>query len=154
MHRPRPYSRYCVPDCADDMDVHKSHVSFFSGHTALAFSFAVSAGTIASMRSYPNAGWVLGSGLALATTTGYLRIAADHHYFTDVLVGAVVGSAIGWAVPKLHGTRPASPVEDRQASASVTLVALPLPVAAADGRLRLYGSVMSDGAGVAFSFTP
>jgi membrane-associated phospholipid phosphatase len=35
----------------------------------------------------------------MAALTGYLRIAADKHYFTDVLVGAIVGSAIGVAVP-------------------------------------------------------
>lgn len=153
LHRPRPYARYCVADCADDMDFHKSHVSFFSGHTALAFSFAVSAGTIASMRSYPHAGWVLGSGLAIATTTGYLRMAADRHYFTDVLVGAVVGSAIGWAVPKLSGMRD---VPNKATSAAVDLkrtVLLPLPVHAADGRLRLFGSAGSGGAGLAVAWS-
>jgi hypothetical protein len=78
-------------------------LSFFSGHTALAFSFAVSAGTIASMRSYRNAGWVLGSGLTMAAATGYLRIAADRHYFTDVLTG---GRGLGRSVPARHA-RPA-----------------------------------------------
>jgi membrane-associated phospholipid phosphatase len=153
VHRPRPYSRYCVPDCADDLDAHKARVSFFSGHTALAFSFAVSAGTIASMRSYPHAGWVLGSGLALATTTGYLRIAADRHYLTDVLVGAVVGSAIGWAVPKLHGMRNTGEDPASRPTMAVRAIAIPLPVTAADGRLRVSGMLARDGAGLSFGWT-
>lgn len=41
------------------------------------------------------------AGYALAATSGYLRIAADRHYLTDVVVGAVVGSGIGLAVPLL-----------------------------------------------------
>ena len=43
------------------------------------------------------------STLSLATVTGYLRIAADKHYFTDVLVGAIIGSTVGHiAFEKLH----------------------------------------------------
>lgn len=154
VHRPRPYARYCVADCADAMDGHKSHVSFFSGHTALAFSFAVSAGTIASMRGYENAGWVLGSGLTLAATTGYLRIAADRHYLSDVLVGAVVGSAIGWAVPKLHGMRDAPPTQHASGERRSRPILLPLPLHAADGRLRLQGSAGTSGLGLAVSWQP
>ena len=37
--------------------------------------------------------WI--SALGLASATGYLRIAADKHYFSDVFVGAIVGSLIG-----------------------------------------------------------
>ena len=37
--------------------------------------------------------WI--SALGLASATGYFRIAADKHYFSDVLVGAIVGSLIG-----------------------------------------------------------
>ena len=33
--------------------------------------------------------------------TGYLRIASDRHYFTDVMAGAVVGTAVGVGVPFL-----------------------------------------------------
>ena len=56
------------------------------------------------MRGYRLAPAIWGAGAALATVTGYLRIAADKHYFSDVLVGAVVGSAIGIGVPLLfHG---------------------------------------------------
>ena len=47
----------------------------------------------------------------MGATTGYLRIAANQHYFTDVLTGAVVGTGVGLAVPyTLHrrAVRPSS----------------------------------------------
>jgi membrane-associated phospholipid phosphatase len=39
--------------------------------------------------------------LTLAAATGYLRIAADRHYFTDVLAGAALGAGAGLTVPYL-----------------------------------------------------
>lgn len=73
--------------------------SFYSGHTTLAFSLATSAGTVASLRGYSSAPWVWGTGLGLAATVGYLRVAADAHWATDVLAGAAVSGVVGWAVP-------------------------------------------------------
>ena len=34
--------------------------------------------------------------LGLATLTGYFRIAADKHYFTDIIAGAMVGTLVGY----------------------------------------------------------
>ncbi|HVV85679.1 MAG TPA: phosphatase PAP2 family protein [Kofleriaceae bacterium] len=76
-----------------------ANTSFYSGHTKLAFALAVSAGTVSTLRGYRWAPAVWTSGLVLAGATGYLRIAGDRHYFTDVMTGAVVGSAVGFAVP-------------------------------------------------------
>jgi membrane-associated phospholipid phosphatase len=76
-----------------------NNVSFYSSHTSFAFSLAVSTATVASMRRYRWAPVIWGVGLVSAAAVGYLRIAADQHYFTDVLVGAAAGSAIGFAVP-------------------------------------------------------
>jgi membrane-associated phospholipid phosphatase len=84
-----------------------NNLSFYSGHTSLAFSFAAAAGTVARMRRYRWAPLVWGAGGALAVTTGYLRIAADRHWFSDVLTGAVIGAAVGVATPYLlHRPRP------------------------------------------------
>lgn len=156
VNRPRPYAHYCEPDCEDDLSEKDTQLSFFSGHTALAFSFAVSAGTTASMRSYRNAGWVLGSGLTLAAATGYLRIAADRHYFTDVLTGALVGAAVGWAVPYLHGTRDrpvnAPATSGRKAPPRPALV-LPVPLRGQDGGLWLHGGIGAGTSGIALSWT-
>jgi membrane-associated phospholipid phosphatase len=40
-------------------------------------------------------------GGALATGTAYLRIAADRHWLSDVIVGMLTGVAVGIAVPLL-----------------------------------------------------
>jgi membrane-associated phospholipid phosphatase len=156
VNRQRPYARYCELACGHAAGERGSRLSFFSGHAALAFSAAVSAGTIASMRSYPHSGWLLGSGLALATTTGYLRIAADRHYFTDVLAGALVGATVGWAVPQLHGML-SSPPDTASAAARrrprPSALVLPLPLGAAGRGLALHGGVGRDGARLSLSWS-
>jgi membrane-associated phospholipid phosphatase len=58
------------PDNSDNL-------SFFSEHTEFA-----------SM----NQRWMIS--IPLMTSTGYLRIAANKHYLTDVIVGGVVGSLV------------------------------------------------------------
>lgn len=70
IHRDRP----CAPACGSDV----ADQSFFSGHTALAFS------TLGGPR--------LAIALPLAFGTGGLRIAAGKHYLSDVIVGAAVGA--------------------------------------------------------------
>jgi membrane-associated phospholipid phosphatase len=75
------------------------NLSFFSGHTTLAFGLATSTGMINSLRGYRLAPVVWASGLTMATAVAYLRIAADKHYFSDVMVGAIVGSIVGIGVP-------------------------------------------------------
>ena len=100
--RERPFVHALPPELKNrTADPSDNNTSFYSGHTNLVFALAVSSGTVATMRGYRWAPWVWGGGLAVAATTGYLRIAADRHYFTDVLTGAVVGGAVGFAVPYL-----------------------------------------------------
>jgi membrane-associated phospholipid phosphatase len=77
------------------------NLSFFSGHTTLAFALATSAGTVTTLRGYHLAPVVWAAGGAMAVTIGYLRIAADKHYFSDVMTAAIVGSIIGVGVPLL-----------------------------------------------------
>jgi hypothetical protein len=78
-----------------------NNLSFFSGHTSTTFALAASAGTISTLRGYRWAGATWSVGGALAATTAYLRIAADKHWFTDVVIGAIVGAGIGFAIPYL-----------------------------------------------------
>jgi membrane-associated phospholipid phosphatase len=92
--RQRPYAHF-NPSGAPDID---DNLSFFSGHSALAFSLATSAGMMAHRRHSRLEPYVWGAGLSLAASTAYLRIAADKHYLTDVIVGAGVGVAVGFAV--------------------------------------------------------
>jgi len=103
--RQRPYAHF-----GNDPGYSRSedNVSFYSGHTSLAFSVVAATVTVASMRGYAGAGIVAGVGFTLGAGIGYLRIAADQHYLTDVLVGAVIGGLVGWAVPRIfHSPSPA-----------------------------------------------
>jgi membrane-associated phospholipid phosphatase len=79
----------------------ESNLSFFSADTAWAFSVAASASTLAFLRGNRLAPFIAGGGGALALGTGFLRVAADVHWTTDVLAGAVVGTGLGVAVPLL-----------------------------------------------------
>jgi membrane-associated phospholipid phosphatase len=106
--RLRPYAWYGHE--SPHAGAYDQNLSFYSGHTSFAFASAASAGTIFMMRGYPGAPVVLGVGLAAAAAVGYLRMAADMHYFTDVLAGAAVGGLVGFAVPWFfHRPRGAAP---------------------------------------------
>lgn len=101
--RERPFVHYLprAPDAIRALTDSPSddNLSFFSGHTTLAFAVATSAGMVNTLRGYRLAPLVWGAGLTMAVTVGYLRIAADKHYFSDVMTGAVVGSIMGIGIP-------------------------------------------------------
>ncbi len=63
------------------------------------------------MRGYRLASVVWATSLPMAAATGYLRIAADKHYLTDVLTGALIGSAVGFLVPFAFHRAPAAAVD-------------------------------------------
>lgn len=73
--------------------------SLWSSHTSLAFSVAVAQAMQDTLRGDPAAPWAWAIGLSLASAVGYLRVAGDAHWLTDVLAGAAVGSAFGVGVP-------------------------------------------------------
>jgi membrane-associated phospholipid phosphatase len=119
--RERPFV-HVLPDDQKGLTAHPSdnNLSFYSGHTNLAFSMVVSAGTVASLRGYKHQGLIWGVGLPLAASVGLLRMGADKHYLSDVLTGAVVGSAFGVAVPLLlHGRTGGAPSSSRKSSLSL-----------------------------------
>lgn len=103
VQRERPFVHALAPaDKATTVQPADNNLSFYSGHTTLAFSLATSSAMVASLRGYSLAPVLWAVGLPLAAFTGYLRIAADKHYLTDVLVGAAIGSAFGLGIPLLH----------------------------------------------------
>lgn len=103
--RSRPYTIDASPELlAQGHSVADSSLSFFSGHAGFTFSLVCSAGTIAGLRGYRNAWVIWAVGLPLAAATSVLRIAADKHWTSDVLIGVAIGTASGILMPTLfHG---------------------------------------------------
>lgn len=100
--RARPYAWAGSAPSAGTDDV----LSFWSGHTAAAFSAVTSAAMAARLRGDPAWRWILGLGLAGASTVAWLRVAADRHWATDVAAGAAFGAAVGLGLPLLlHAPR-------------------------------------------------
>lgn len=96
--RERPHVHFSTTQVASAPE---NNLSFWSGHTSFAFAFATSAGTVARLRGMRSEPFVWGVGMTLAATTGYLRLAGDKHYVSDVLAGAVVGIGAGLTIPRL-----------------------------------------------------
>ena len=47
--------------------------------------------------------WVVLAGtFGAAGLVGYMRVESGQHFPTDVIAGAAIGTAIGWAIPALH----------------------------------------------------
>ncbi|HEY8207413.1 MAG TPA: phosphatase PAP2 family protein [Myxococcaceae bacterium] len=109
--RERPFV-HVLPDAQKPLteNPNDNNLSFYSGHATAAFALLFSTLSVAELRGYPQRWllWAVGAPLALATT--YLRMAADRHYLTDCLAGAVVGGAVGWFLPiLLHPREDAAP---------------------------------------------
>jgi membrane-associated phospholipid phosphatase len=100
-HRPRPY-RY-VPAAAGSGGAAESGLSFPSGHTSASFAAAFAYWSIQARRGRAHARVPrIAALVATAAATGVLRVAAREHFPTDVAAGALLGAAVGWAVPRLY----------------------------------------------------
>ncbi len=109
--RARPYTVGASPELlAQGRDPADHYLSFFSGHSTWAFGLATAAGTVASLRGHQKAWLTWLVGLPIAATTALLRLAADKHWATDVLVGSAVGAAFGAGLPLIfHGRMEGAP---------------------------------------------
>jgi membrane-associated phospholipid phosphatase len=102
--RPRPFSYRKDAECAFQVDDGDANLSFFSGHSSAAFAAAFAGSFLMSERTDSGTrAAIWGSELALAGATANLRARAGKHYYSDILVGALVGAGVGLAVPALHG---------------------------------------------------
>jgi membrane-associated phospholipid phosphatase len=78
--------------------------SFFSRHTTVAFASAVFLCTVYD-RYNPDSRakvYLWTGSIAAAAGVGYMRYESGRHFPTDIIVGAAVGSALGWGIPALH----------------------------------------------------
>lgn len=146
-HRTRPYAEFCEPQRDSELCVEEVHLSFYSGHTSSALVAAVAAGTIADLHHLRSRTWVWGTGLTLATTTGVLRVAADRHYATDVIAGAVAGGLAGWLIPRIHRAEDEAPAVAGIAASrgSGALLAFGLPTGSRGASLSLKSGVVEGG---------
>ncbi|KAB7728190.1 phosphatase PAP2 family protein [Rudanella paleaurantiibacter] len=107
--RNRPFVYHAAAPLSEKMD-RDARRAFFSGHASVSFASAVFASTVFGhyfpVSKLKPVVWV--GSLGLATTTALLRYEAGKHFPTDLLVGAAVGSAAGWLVPRLHRPRAGS----------------------------------------------
>lgn len=109
--RERPWGSRC-PDGAPDCSNPDRYLSFYSGHSATA---ATGAGLTCAHHAHvslygssaADASACVGA-VALAVTTGALRIVADKHWASDVIVGEALGFASGYLIPTLLFYRSAS----------------------------------------------
>jgi membrane-associated phospholipid phosphatase len=104
--RERPVGTECRanPSYDDSCDGADNHLSFPSGHTSIAFTGAsLTCLHHSELELYGGAGDTLAcvGALTLATLTGTARIAADKHYLSDVVSGAVIGIVSGAGMPWL-----------------------------------------------------
>lgn len=107
--RPYLYNTDFTPEerFALQQDAPAATASFFSGHSSVTFAFAVLLSKtytdICGKNTWSKIIWV--ASLSAATATAWARVEAGVHYPTDVIAGALLGSAIGYFIPELHKTK-------------------------------------------------
>ena len=104
--RLRPYN-YRVPPATTFVASQgaDAYLSFYSGHASTAFAAAVG-GSYLFAAAHPDSAanpWLWGAETALAAATAVGRIRAGKHFYSDVAVGVVVGTALGVGIPLLEG---------------------------------------------------
>jgi membrane-associated phospholipid phosphatase len=78
--------------------------SFYSGHTSSVFA-ALSAAAMTIRLRYGEKTWPWVVTALVGTSVGIERVADGRHFPSDVIVGAVMGTATGILVPSLHARR-------------------------------------------------
>jgi membrane-associated phospholipid phosphatase len=113
--RERPYARPCLkdPEYSSSCKHQDRFRSFYSGHAAIT---ATSAGLICAQHTHvplygppeqpDGSGGEIDRGVCIAAiagmlTTGTLRIVADKHWASDVIVGTFLGLSVGYLLPTL-----------------------------------------------------
>ncbi len=107
--RTRPYAYNDNPEIPEELRLEvNARRSFPSSHTANAFAAAVFLSSVYT-KLHPRSlarKWVWVGSLTAAGLVGYLRYEAGKHFPTDIIAGAILGSAVGYVVPKIHEIGP------------------------------------------------
>jgi membrane-associated phospholipid phosphatase len=98
VQRPRPRTYAGDPDLTGKPD---GYHSFYSSHTSFTFA-ALSASAMTMRLRYGEKTWPWVMTAVVGSSVAIERVADGRHFPTDVIVGAVVGTAVGIAVPALH----------------------------------------------------
>jgi membrane-associated phospholipid phosphatase len=78
-----------------------SYRSFYSGHTSTVFAaLSTTSVTLNARYGLTWQPWV--ASFVVGSSVGAERVLAGYHFYTDVLVGAAAGVAVGTLVPVLH----------------------------------------------------
>lgn len=111
--RERPYGDSCrdgaLPTEAFDCAGSRHWRSFFSGHAAFSFTSAALICFHHMEQKLLGGPWdalSCGGAYGVAAATATFRMVGDMHYASDVIIGALVGSAVGYGVPLLHSKHP------------------------------------------------
>lgn len=95
---PRPIPLAYSGQKAGDAD---GYHSFYSGHTSTTASALAATAMMLSLRHGSKVWPWVGAGV-LTTTMGLLRVAGGNHFYSDIIVGGLVGTGIGILIPWLH----------------------------------------------------
>lgn len=82
-----------------------------SGHATAAFAFAAAVTGEVATRAPAHARWVGIASYSAAAVTAYARMHDDRHWFSDVTVGAGIGTVTGLAIVRWHATRPSNVID-------------------------------------------
>ena len=102
IRRPRP-TQY-NPTLESRFGATRHQLSFPSGHTSVTAAVSSAYAMTFALR-HPESNWrwfFYGGAATLTLLTGYARVGGGMHFYTDVLAGALLGTAIGVLVPWLH----------------------------------------------------
>jgi membrane-associated phospholipid phosphatase len=98
VQRPLPRTYAGDPELVNSSGGYRS---FYSGHTSLTFAALTAASMTVRLR-HGDRLWTWMVTAVVGTSVAAERVADGRHFPTDVLAGAVMGTAVGLAVPWLH----------------------------------------------------
>jgi membrane-associated phospholipid phosphatase len=101
--RNRPFVYDAGSPIEEKYKVNASH-SFYSGHSSITASNSFFTAKIFTEYLTDNTAKVLiwSAAAIVPAVTGFSRINTHNHFPTDVIVGYIVGAAIGYIIPELH----------------------------------------------------